>query len=55
MSPSALGRHASKLRRRGYVHVCRDGHYLGYRLASKFRSPVHAALFEIVRETWSKG
>ena len=54
MSEAALSRHASKLRRRGYVNVSRDCRSLRYRLASKFKTPVHATLFEIVREHWSK-
>jgi len=54
MSEAALSRHMSKLVRRGYVRVCREGRSVGYCLASEFKTPVHAKLFQIVTSTWEK-
>ena len=54
MSESAVSRHTAKLIRRGYVQVAVTGRLLAYRLASAFRTPVHARLFEIVRGAWKR-
>ena len=48
MSEYAVSRHASKLRRRGYVTSKLAGHGCVYRLASEFKTPVHRELFEMV-------
>jgi DNA-binding transcriptional ArsR family regulator len=55
MSQSAVSRHTAKLLRRGYVDGCRAGRYLEFRLATKFKTPLHARLFGIVRSEWEKG
>jgi len=55
MSESAVSRHTAKLIRRGYVDACRAGRCLEYRLSDKFKTRVHAKLFEIVRSEWEKG
>jgi DNA-binding MarR family transcriptional regulator len=50
MSPFALRRHCDKLLRRGYlIHL--DGPEPIYRLADTFKTPIHAQLWQIVRET----
>jgi biotin operon repressor len=52
MSESAVSRHTAKLIRRGYVNLAQSKRPLGYRLAGKFKSPIHARLFKIVRSQW---
>ena len=52
MSPAALSRHTAKLMRRGYVQARRVGRTMVYRLASTFKTPMHARLWEIVRGAW---
>jgi len=54
MSAPAVSRHTTKLVRRGYVEACRAGRSLTYRLARKFKTPVHAKFLEIVRVEWDK-
>jgi DNA-binding transcriptional ArsR family regulator len=54
MSESAVSRHTTKLIRRGYVDLAQGRWPLGYRLARKFKSPIHAGLFEIVRSQWGR-
>jgi len=54
MSQSAVSRHMVKLIRRGYVDANRMGHCLEFRLATQFKTPLHARLFEIVRSEWLK-
>ena len=54
MSESALSRHAAKLTRRGYIRVSRSGRCLGYRLALKFKTPIHAKLLKIAQNEWQK-
>lgn len=54
MSEAALSRHTAKLVRRGYVEATRSGRCLGYRLATKFKTPVHARLLKIVLREWQK-
>ena len=55
MSESAVSRHTAKLVRRGYVDLAQPKPPLGYRLAGKFKSLIHARLFEIVRSQWDEG
>jgi len=52
MSPSAVSRHGAKLVRRGYVTAGRAGPTLVYRLAKRAKTPVHGALFDILRAQW---
>ena len=52
MSESAVSRHTTKLMRRGYVDAAPAGRRLAYRLARKFKTPVHARLLEMVRAGW---
>jgi DNA-binding transcriptional ArsR family regulator len=54
MSESALSRHTAKLIRRGYVDACHAGRCLEFRLADKFKTPLHERLFQIVRSEWEK-
>jgi len=54
MSGSAVSRHTDKLIRRGYVEIARVKGCAGYRLASKFKTPIHAEMFEIVRSQWEE-
>lgn len=53
MSRPAVYRHCAKLLRRGFVTRSRTARgLLTYRPAASFSTPLHARLFEIVRETW---
>ncbi|MBM4046114.1 MAG: transcriptional regulator [Planctomycetes bacterium] len=52
MSLWAVSRHTAKLIRRGYLTSAAAGEPILYRLAAKFKTPIHAKLFEIVRSTW---
>jgi len=52
MSPPAASRHTAKLVRCGYVVASGEGRGLVYQLAARFHTPLHARLFEIVREHW---
>ena len=54
MSDSAVSRHTAKLRRRGYLAASRAGRFVAYRVASQFKTPVHAGLFEIVCGAWEQ-
>ena len=54
MSVAAVSRHTEKLIRRGYVSLRVAGQRAFYRLAPKFKTPIHAKLFEIVRSTWAE-
>jgi DNA-binding transcriptional ArsR family regulator len=54
MSESAVSRHTTKLIRRGYVDLAPARRPLGYRLARKLRSSIHAGLFEIMRSQWAR-
>ena len=54
LSEAAAGRHLAKLVRRGYVDPVRAGRYLTYRLARRFKTPVHGRLFEIVCGEWAR-
>jgi len=54
LSASAVSRHTAKLISRGYVDSCRAGRCLEFRLARKFKTPLHARLFEIVRSEWGE-
>ncbi|MBM3890632.1 MAG: transcriptional regulator [Planctomycetes bacterium] len=56
MSPDAVSRHTSKLRRRGLVIGReKDGRSLSFRLATEYKTPIHQAMHQIVRSTWQKG
>ena len=55
MSGAAVSRHSAKLIRRGYVETIREGRTVRYRLAGKFRTPLHAKLLEIVSSEWKRG
>ena len=52
MSAWAIGRHTSKLVRRGYLTVRQVDAAEYYRLAAQNKTPVHARLLAIVRSTW---
>jgi len=54
MSVAAVSRQTQKLIRRGYLSARRDGLRAFYRLSPKFKTPVHARLFGIVRSTWAE-
>jgi len=54
MSEFAVSRHISKLKRRGYVFADVSGRRHEYRLASKFKTPVHGQMWRIVREVWEE-
>lgn len=54
MSEFAVGRHISKLRRRGYVLADGSGRRREYRLASRFKTPVHGKMWRIVRDVWER-
>ena len=54
MSVAAVSRQTKKLIRRGYLSVRWAGQRAFYRWAPRFKTPVHARLFEIVRSTWTK-
>ena len=55
MSGAAVSRHSAKLTRRGYIEAVREGRILKYRLAHRFRTPLHAKLFGIVAAEWKAG
>jgi DNA-binding transcriptional ArsR family regulator len=55
MSEWAVRRHTDKLMRRGYLSVHSAGRRALYRLAKKFKTPIHGGLFEIVRSVWGRG
>lgn len=52
MSPWAVGRHTDKLLRRGYLVSQTVEKTVRYRLADKFKTPIHAWMWEIVRTSW---
>ena len=54
MSGWAVRRHTHKLLRRAYLSTRSAGRLPFYRLAAKFKTPIHARLFEIIRATWAK-
>lgn len=54
ISPSALSRHGGKLVRRGYVVAERWGLSLRYRLSATSKTPIHARMWQFVREEWEK-
>jgi len=54
MSESAVSRHTAKLRRRGYLVASAAGRELAFTVASQFRTPAHAGLFEIICSAWEK-
>jgi len=54
MSAWAICRHTNKLIRRGYLSRRSEGRVVFYRLAAKFKTPIHAKLFEMVRATWGQ-
>lgn len=52
MSAWAVDRQTSKLMRRGYLSAAMTQGGMAYRLAGRFKTPLHARLYEIVRRTW---
>ena len=54
MSEWAVRRHTDKLMRRGYLSLRSADRSPVYRLAAKFKTPIHAGLFEIVRSVWAR-
>jgi len=52
MSPWAVARQTDKLMRRGYLRSRETTETAVYRLAETFKTPIHAALWELVRSTW---
>jgi len=54
MSEFAVSRHISKLKRRGYVIADVSGRRQDYRLASRFKTPVHGKMWQIVRKAWEE-
>jgi DNA-binding transcriptional ArsR family regulator len=53
MSPPAVSRHMGKLIRRGYVVMTKSGRVMGYKLATRGKSPVHTRFFALVRAEWT--
>ncbi|MBM4084416.1 MAG: helix-turn-helix domain-containing protein [Planctomycetes bacterium] len=55
MSPHAVSRQTSKLRRRGLVVARkREAGRLAFSLAAEYKTPIHQRMHEIVRATWRK-
>ncbi len=55
MALQAAGRQTDKLIRRGYLIRVGTTCRAVFGISASFKSPVHAALFEIVREHWGVG
>lgn len=54
MSFAAAHRQTGKLVRRGYVSRESTGEQAFFRLAKKFKTPVHADLWDIIRKSWKR-
>jgi DNA-binding transcriptional ArsR family regulator len=55
MSEAAVSRHMGKLRRRGYIEVVKKGRDVGYKLAARGKSRLHARLLALIQAEWQDG